>query len=377
MPQPVKKHRYKNGEKVFVGYYANFYDPEQRPPTRSVSLKTRDLDTARKRLVQMERDYALGVWDPWARRRRREVTMGKAVEEALRDRWANVRPRTRKEVGYVLNALAEFVGRERPVSALRSSHLAEWISDPDVKRGTRQKRYNAAKAFTEWAQGQGGLSGGIMDGIERPGDSPGRLVYATPGEVRRLEQEARARGRDWLADIVVFLAHTGFRRGEALALRWRSVDFGGRFVRVENYPSTEWGRGEVDPGFTVKDGDERAVPLSRECARVLANRYAVRGSRDATVRRRDLVFANASGGLLKGRYLLAAFRKTAAQAGLRPELTPHSLRHGYGTRLIADPNVPAYFVKQAMGHSRIRTTERYVHAVAAEYGPVILQALDK
>lgn len=51
------------------------------------------------------------------------------------------------------------------------------------------------------------------------------------------------------------------------------------------------------------------------------------------------------------------------RAGLRP-LRFHDLRHTYGLRLVAG-GIDLASVKAAMGHARITTTERYLHARSA------------
>jgi integrase len=54
------------------------------------------------------------------------------------------------------------------------------------------------------------------------------------------------------------------------------------------------------------------------------------------------------------------FARAREAAGLEP-LKFHGLRHTYGSLLVAG-GVDLPSVKAAMGHSRITTTERYLHA---------------
>src|SRR5215216_5152054 len=66
--------------------------------------------------------------------------------------------------------------------------------------------------------------------------------------------------------------------------------------------------------------------------------------------------------------------RVAAYTGLRP-LRFHDLRHTYGSLLVAG-GVDLASVKAAMGHSRITTTERYLHArSASELADRFTQAL--
>jgi integrase len=77
----------------------------------------------------------------------------------------------------------------------------------------------------------------------------------------------------------------------------------------------------------------------------------------------DYVFANRLGRRLDGSALRRRVERARNAAGLR-SLRFHDLRHTYGSLLVAG-GVDLASVKAAMGHSRITTTERYLHARSA------------
>jgi integrase len=77
----------------------------------------------------------------------------------------------------------------------------------------------------------------------------------------------------------------------------------------------------------------------------------------------DYVFANRLGRRLDGSALRRRVERARDAAGLR-RLRFHDLRHTYGSLLVAG-GVDLASVKAAMGHSRITTTERYLHARSA------------
>jgi site-specific recombinase XerD len=70
--------------------------------------------------------------------------------------------------------------------------------------------------------------------------------------------------------------------------------------------------------------------------------------------------------------LNAAFGRFAAEAGIRPGLGVHSLRHSYVTHLIED-GFDALFVQQQVGHRHASTTSIYT-SVSSDYKTTVLRA---
>ena len=99
----------------------------------------------------------------------------------------------------------------------------------------------------------------------------------------------------------------------------------------------------------------RSVPLADQPAAVLAQLAA----RERFTGRDDLVFCNAVGGYLDGSALRRRYRRAQRAAGLRP-LRFHDLRHSFGSLVIREFDLVS--VKAFMGHAKITTTERYLHA---------------
>jgi integrase len=75
------------------------------------------------------------------------------------------------------------------------------------------------------------------------------------------------------------------------------------------------------------------------------------------------VFVNRLGRRLDGSALRRRYERARNAAGLEPTRF-HDLRHTYRSLLVAG-GIDLVSVKAAMGHSRITTTERYLHARAA------------
>jgi site-specific recombinase XerD len=66
-----------------------------------------------------------------------------------------------------------------------------------------------------------------------------------------------------------------------------------------------------------------------------------------------------------------AVRAAAAKAGLAARVTPHVLRHCYATHA-HEAGAPVRNLQQAMGHTQIETTMRYLSSTAGVKSPLDL-----
>ncbi len=142
---------------------------------------------------------------------------------------------------------------------------------------------------------------------------PGRreLIPATSGQI---DQVATAMGADGLA--VRIMRGTGMRVSECLALT--REDFithinGGTQVHVARQVQN----GQIVPLKHRRDYTGRDVPVSPSLAALVAARPAG-----------DLFSVSY-------RLFLARFTRAACKAGLPPGYTPHQLRHGFASTLLA------------------------------------------
>ena len=169
-----------------------------------------------------------------------------------------------------------------------------------------------------------------------------------PHELDAGELEWRAWEDRQDAELYRVAGYTGLRLGELLALRWEDVDLEARRVIVHRAVSA----GVEGP---TKSWQARAVPLADAAAWALA-RLADRGDYTG---RRDYVFCSRMGRRLDGSALRRRYKRARDAAGLRP-LRFHSLRHAAGSLVAREAG--AHFVQAFLGHSRLSTTERYLHA---------------
>jgi integrase len=198
---------------------------------------------------------------------------------------------------------------------------------------------------------------GVRKGVR--GDNPvhGVVRYADGQRERRLSDDeyaalgsalrgAEVQGKIWPAATALarFLALTGWRSGEALALRWSEVDLPRRTATLADSKT----------GRSVR-------PLSRAACDVLRILPRLESERVFPATRGD--------GPMVG--FKKFWPKITKQGDLPANVTPHVLRHSFAS-LAADLGYSEPTIAALVGHKGHTVTSRYVHSADA----VLLAAAD-
>jgi integrase len=295
------------------------------------------------------RDHRLLLAEPGSAYRRGSGTSRGQVMATLGDRAA--REITTRQVEELLRSIARTGVAPRTINKARQLVCAIFnygmkpstyglMSNPAVRADRRVEPERGPVAFYSPGEVEQ-LASALASGAHR---DPSRAALATE------ELAARAREDAQDAELVRVAAFAGLRRGELVALRWRDVDFIGRKLTVRRALS---GEAEVN---STKSRRTRQVPLPEQASGAL-ERLSNRGE---FTHADDYVFANRLGRRVDPSALRRRFERARDAAGLEP-LRFHDLRHTYGSLLVAG-GIDLVSVKAAMGHSRITTTERYLHA---------------
>jgi integrase len=149
------------------------------------------------------------------------------------------------------------------------------------------------------------------------------------------------------------MAYLGLRSGETLTLTCAHVDFDTAVLSVRQ--STWCGR-----ILTVKSKTSRRdLPLPEALAAMLAD-YRTRWRSNEL----GLLFANRKGQPIEAQYVrrkvLPPIRE---QLGI-PHGAFHAFRHGHATIMFSEGGANPKTVMDSMGHSDIKTTMRYTHAIS-------------
>jgi integrase len=142
-----------------------------------------------------------------------------------------------------------------------------------------------------------------------------------------------------------FIALTGWRKGEALGLRWDELDLMRRTATL----------GDTKTGRSIR-------PLSKATCDLLQRQP--RGTN-------PLVFAGAHGGN-GGDTFKRQFKRTAALGGVPADISAHTLRHSF-VSVAADLDFSDLTIGALVGHRGRSMTSRYAHGADA----VLLAAADR
>lgn len=175
-----------------------------------------------------------------------------------------------------------------------------------------------------------------------------RHVY-TAEQAKAAEQYAIEHGR---YDIVL-LMHTGLRRSELLGLQWSDLDFEKKLLHVQRAVTSSKNRIIIDKPKTATS--VRYIPISDFLIDVLGKMkkvgcYVIPG-KHPNEPMKPHTYADHFSDFMK---------RMQKETGL-PILTPHELRHTFGT-LLRENDVDIYTIQKVLGHSDITVTSSiYVH----------------
>jgi integrase len=176
-----------------------------------------------------------------------------------------------------------------------------------------------------------------------------RTAY-TLDQVRQLAAKLIEAKHPQLARFALFLAMTGVRRGEALAMRWRDVDLERGAARVRG----TWNLQEVTPG--KGKAALRLVPLSSDAVDILRQQLAMTGWKALE----NPIWTAKNGKPLNAANALRRHVKPLAVALKMADFDWHCARHGAITA--ADGILTSAEKRLVYGHSSERMSDHYTHA---------------
>ncbi len=165
----------------------------------------------------------------------------------------------------------------------------------------------------------------------------GRITFLAESEIGpfldNLEPWAR-----WAAYLLI---STGLRCEEMMFLEWGDIALDAGILWVSNKPHLD---------YQPKGGRERSVPLSPDLTAELTARAEATG----------WVCKGPSGGQINRAWFAKAVARAGKASRLTQRVTPHVLRHTFGT-LLAMSGAPLPALQNILGHANLSTTAIYLH----------------
>jgi integrase len=237
-------------------------------------------------------------------------------------------------------------------------HTAQkFFSTCKLSDNSKNKAYKLLKASLRQAVNNGFVQRNVLDTFAAPKVKKTEIQIFRPEEVVSLLTFCRDKFPRYYP-LFVFLAKTGARLGEALALQWTEVDIKQQEVYIRASTEETKTKG-VRVGSVKTDRSKRKIAVPASVAEALQG-----------IRKQDgLVFSTRTGGLLLKRNVIRAWQNLFEAYNKQRKIVKieykslHKLRHTHATTLLADGDIAIADVSARLGHARIsHTLDLYTHA---------------
>jgi integrase len=288
-------------------------------------------------------------------------TLTEFAWEWMNYRTARITPSTHKLHQYLLRGqILPKIGHLK-LDKISAAHVEIVLKDV-VESGLSNRRANMAlgviqKLYNDAISSYGYKIPNPTSKVSKLKERPKKLEFWSHEEVvcflKTVEEKQPVN-----LPIMRFLLNTGARIGEAFALQWSDVDLEKGYVCIRRTVD----RIHHTTQETTKGNKIRYVGLNPALLETLKT-LAEEPSRDFS--KSDLVFPNLAGKLHHpSSFQRRCFDKCVEAAGVR-KVRIHDLRHTFAAHFVMNGG-SIYDLKQILGHSDIKMTERYAH-LAPDY----------
>lgn len=183
------------------------------------------------------------------------------------------------------------------------------------------------------------------------------LLLESPRIGRKLPEVLSVEEIDAMEGAIDFATFEGVRN---FAIMETLYGCGLRVSELTNLPMS---RVYLDEQFIIvlgKGSKERMVPMSQVAVDAIRDYMKLREEIELKPGEEDMLFVSRRGKRLTRMMIFYVVTGLAEAAGVRKEVSPHTLRHSFATHLLeGGANLRA--IQQMLGHESIATTEIYLH----------------
>ena len=259
--------------------------------------------------------------------------------------WSRDNKLSYKDDEYFIEAFREFFGKRTfaEISPLLIEKYKYVRSNGISKRGTQRSKatvnreLSALSKIFELAIRERQTVENPVRLVKKFKEDNERIRYFKPDEEAGLE-EVIDFAPSYLKSFVILARHTGMRSGEALNLKIKQVDLEERTIHLTK----------------TKRGKSRRIPLNEIAYETVTSLIA-----GAEEKGTEYLFFNPKTGK-PYKWLRRSFRTLMKQAGIT-DFKRHDLRHDAATNMV-ESGASLIEVRDILGHSDIRMTQRYAHA---------------
>lgn len=205
------------------------------------------------------------------------------------------------------------------------------------------RRISSIKSFYNFLEGEGILTEPLKE-FETPKNIkrlPVALSYEDVEALLDAPDESKPEGQRDKAMLELAYA-SGLRVSELLSLTIKQINFDKGIVKV------------------IGKGDkQRKIPVG-DFALDYVKKYIHDGRQRNPGRNTPILFLNRYGEPLSRQYFFMLIKKYAEEAGIKEEISPHTLRHCFATHLLEN-GAALRAVQDMLGHANIATTQIYTN----------------
>ena len=223
---------------------------------------------------------------------------------------------------------------------------------------SQSRMLSSLRGFYNWAQEEKYITQNPILLFENPRQNRSIPVVLSEKEVQKILDVIPMNEQFSTRDkaIIELLYACGLRVSEACKLKLSLLRIKDGYIIV-----------------TGKGNKQRLVPIHQEAIKYLELYLQhERPNTKPKTNDSDTVFLSNRGGSLTRQSIFMKLKRFAALAGIKKNISPHTMRHSFATHLI-ERGADLRVVQQLLGHESITTTEIYTHISAKHLGDKIAE----
>lgn len=230
-----------------------------------------------------------------------------------------------------------------------------------VTKTTVNIEINTLKAMFNFAKRLNLINNNPCTGIKKLRTAEREILEFSETEIQMILGNTRDK---LMRDIIILGLYTGCRLNEIINIQISDIDFNERTIKIINKDD-----------FETKTGRIRKIPISEslDIHSILkgyrndlraTDQEAPEGPEPENVivmyDQEKYIFSKSNGERYTKSYISKKFKRILRSCGLPEKFHFHCLRHTFATGL-AKQGIGIHWIQKLMGHSNIKTTEKYFH----------------